>query len=180
MILKDQERLPRGPEEHALLPVRMVTQYAYCPRLFFLMHVEGQWAANEHTEDGKRTHRRIDRFQDPLPDPPAPEEAAAEGEENPPKVARSVDLGSEALGLVGKLDLVSVAGDEALPVETKRGKPPDNPLSSWEPERVQVMAQALLLREHGYRCDRGILYYAAARRRVEVRSLPSSRSAPSP
>jgi len=30
-----------GPD---LLPVRMLNEYAYCPRLFHLMHVEGRWS----------------------------------------------------------------------------------------------------------------------------------------
>lgn len=55
-----------------------------------------------------------------------------------------------------------------MPVETKRGRVPDNPEHSWEPERVQLMAQGLLLREHGYRADHGVLYFAGSRTRVEV------------
>jgi CRISPR-associated protein Cas1 len=62
-----------------------------------------------------------------------------------------------------------VDGARATPVDYKRGRVPDNELRSWEPERVQLMAQALLLRESGYACERGILYFAASRRRVEVR-----------
>lgn len=38
------------------LPVRMLNEYAYCPRLFHLMHVEGLWADNAFTEDGKAEH----------------------------------------------------------------------------------------------------------------------------
>ena len=42
-----------------------------------------------------------------------------------------------------------------MPVETKRGRVPDRPERSYEPERVQLMAQGLLLREHGYTCTHG-------------------------
>lgn len=45
---------------------------------------------------------------------------------------------------------------------------PDNELRCYEPERVQLMAQGLLLREHGYRCDHGVLYFAGSRTRVDV------------
>jgi CRISPR-associated protein Cas1 len=34
---------------------------------------------------------------------------------------------------------------------------------------VQLCAQAILLRSHGYRCERGYLYFAGSRRRVEVK-----------
>jgi cysteine desulfurase/selenocysteine lyase len=36
-----------------LLPVRMLNEFAYCPRLFHLMHVEGRWADNVYTVEGR-------------------------------------------------------------------------------------------------------------------------------
>lgn len=162
-----------------LLPVRMVNEYAYCPRLFHLMHIEGRWADNVYTVEGRHAHRRVDRFDHVLPEVDGEEKGpeadlfpqADEGEE-PPHVVRSVRLGSEKLGLTAKLDLVSVddtrTPPEAVPVDTKRGKVPNNPERSWEPERVQLMAQGLLLREHGYHCDHGVLYFVGSRTRVNV------------
>lgn len=63
----------------------------------------------------------------PLPDPDvtSPQDTAEEGDE-PPTVSRSVRLGSERLGLTAKLDLVSTAADEAVSVDTKRGRVPNN------------------------------------------------------
>ena len=183
----------RGPRADSdppiadLLPVRMLNEYAYCPRLFHLMHVEGRWADNVYTIEGRHAHRRVDQLDHVLP-----EAAGADADEadesdaqatrgkppagdDPPAVVRSVPLGSETLGLTAKLDLVSVddrpsagALPEAVPVETKRGRVPDTPERSYEPERVQLMAQGLLLREHGYRCDHGVLYFAGSRTRVDV------------
>lgn len=163
-----------------LLPVRMLNEYAYCPRLFHLMHVEGRWADNVYTVEGRNVHRRADRIDHVLPDPdgstPADEAAQkAEGKGNGderPTVTRSVVLGSTSLGLTGKLDLVSTADDEAVPVETKRGRVPNNEERSYEPERVQLMAQGLLLRESGYLCDHGVLYFAGSRSRVDVPFTP--------
>lgn len=159
-----------------LLPVRMLNEYAYCPRLFHLMHVEGRWADNAYTVEGRDVHRRVDRLDHVLPDPerdpPAPAAAGLVGGDDPPTLSRSVSLGSERLRLVAKLDLVSTAGDEAVPVETKRGRVPNNAERSWEPERVQLMAQGLLLREHGYRTDHGVLYFAGSRTRVDVPFTP--------
>lgn len=150
----------------AHLPVEPLTidhlhQYAYCPRRMHLMYVDGRWDDNLYTEQGRAVHRRTDAVDEPLPAP-------AEGGEEPPAIARSVSLGSDTLGLSGKLDLVETEGDTATPVDTKRGHVPDNPLHCYEPERVQLMAQGLLLREHGYRCAEGLLYFAASRRRVAV------------
>src|SRR5690606_24234575 len=75
--------------------------------------------------------------------------------------ARSVTLSSERHGLIAKLDLVEVDGQTATPVDYKRGSPrklEDGSLAGWDPERVQLCAQALVLRENGYHCDEGVLY----------------------
>ena len=42
------------------------------------------------------------------------------------------------------------------------------PEGAWEPERVQVRAQALILEENGYTVDCGTLYFVEAKRRVTV------------
>ncbi len=167
-----------GPD---LLPVRMLNEYAYCPRLFYLMHVEGRWADNVYTVEGRNVHRRVDRIDHVLPDPngETPEDQDSGGNGNngrkakddgdeQPTVTRSVALGSATLRLTAKLDLVSTADDEAVPVETKCGRVPNNEERSYEPERVQLMAQGLLLREHGYHCDHGVLYFAGSRTRVDI------------
>jgi len=155
-----------------LLPVRMLNEYAYCPRLFHLMYVEGRWADNVFTVEGRHVHRRGDRIDHVLPDPDGEKKAASQGEtpagDEPPRITRSVVLGSERLGITGKLDLVSTADNSAVPVETKRGRVPNNEHHCYEPERVQLMAQGLLLREHGYQCDHGVLYFAGSRTRVDV------------
>ena len=158
------------------LTADMLAQYAYCPRRFHLMYVQGRWADNVYTEQGRNVHRRVDQLDHVLPDPAGPdrqEEAPPDhAGDDPPEIVRSVPLASAELGLTAKLDLVSAADDEAVPVETKRGRAPRNEQRSYEPERVQLMAQGLLLREHGYRCDHGVLYFAGSRTRVNVPFVP--------
>lgn len=160
------------PRHTPQLPVRMLNEYAYCPRLFHFMHVEGRWEDNVFTLEGREVHRRVDAETHGLPDPDGSHPRIPEGDDEegdaPPTVNRSVHLGSERLGLSAKLDLVATSADEAVPVDTKRGRVPRNVERSWEPERVQLMAQGLLLREHGYRCERGVLYFAGSRTRVEI------------
>jgi len=163
-----------NPEGNDLLPLRMLNEYAYCPRLFHLMHVEGRWADNAFTVQGRNVHRRVDKLDHVLPDADQDEDCGGDEQraehkgDEPPAVTRSVVLDSVALGITGKLDLVSTANDEAVPVETKRGKVPNVPERCYEPERVQLMAQGLLLREQGYRCDHGVLFFAGSRSRVDV------------
>lgn len=164
--------VPGDGGDRELLPVRMLNEYAYCPRLFHFMHVDGRWADNVYTEEGREVHRRVDRIDHVLPDAGDEQDSDSSDDDAPPVISRSVSLGSERLGLVAKLDLVSTAGEEAVPVDTKRGHVPATPERSWEPERVQLMAQGLLLREHGYTTDHGILYFAASRTRVTVPFTP--------
>lgn len=153
--------------------VRGVNEFVFCPRLFHLMYVEGRWEENEYTSDGTRVHRRVDAVEHILPEPDTEGRAeAGKVPEDAPAVVRSVSVTSEALGLSGKIDLVSLAPDPdgvmaAVPVDTKRGRVPKEG-TPYDPERVQLMAQGFLLREQGYRCDHGMLYFAGSRARLIV------------
>lgn len=86
--------------------------------------------------------------------------------------ARSLMLSASREGLVAKMDLLELELEEgqaiATPVDYKRGTVPDVPEGAYEPERVQLCAQGLILRENGYDCREGVLYYIASRRRVVI------------
>lgn len=165
-------------EPPALVPARMLNESLYCERLMYIEWVQGEFADNVFTVDGRHVHRRADQAQGTLPpvkkaDRDDDDDGAAEpGEEALPYVARSVWLSSERLRLTAKIDVVE--GDEsgAVPIEYKRGKPPDVAERAWLPERVQLCAQVLLLREQGYECDHGELYFAAAKQRVVIDITP--------
>jgi CRISPR-associated protein Cas1 len=141
-----------------LVPARMVNAFCYCPRLFFLEWVDRQWMDNEETLEGSYVHRAVDRQEGAAPLP-------GEGELT---AARSVELSSPTLGLAARIDLVEgTAPGHVRPVDTKRGRPPEGG-GAWDTDEVQLCVQALLLREAGYTCREGIVYYAASRRRVTV------------
>ncbi|HNY29102.1 MAG TPA: CRISPR-associated endonuclease Cas1 [Candidatus Sumerlaeota bacterium] len=125
-----------------------------------LMYVGGEWSDNAFTVEGRFHHMRVDGEEDPLPDPRDDPES--------PKSSRSVQLSSPTLGIIAKADLIETSGASAEPVEYKRGEVPDTPHRAWNPERIQLCAQGLLLREHGFTVDRGWLYFAGSRQRVEV------------
>ncbi len=152
---------PPLPEGAPYLPARMVNEYVYCPRLAYLEWVQGEWAENEYTAEGAHVHRRVDREGKPLP-------AAGELRREEGLKTRSVTLSSQRLGLIAKLDLVESEGGFVVPVDYKRGKRPHVKSAAYQPERVQLCLQGLLLQEHGYRCREGVLYYAASRERVRV------------
>ena len=143
-----------------LVPVRMLNEVVYCARLFALEHLDGQWADSADTIRGRTVHRRVDAPSTvSLPEPEADEA---------PRVVRSVELSDERLGMIAKIDLVEADGVRAAPVDYKKGHAPDVPEGAYLPERVQVCAQGLLLRAHGYEVDEGVLYFAGSRRRVQV------------
>jgi CRISPR-associated protein Cas1 len=158
-VVVELDRSAFDAEVPELVPARMVNEFSYCPRLFFLEWVHAQFADNLDTVEGRWHHRAVDEQAGAVPLP----------EEGDVRVARSVMLSSPALGLVAKIDLLEGAPDgTVVPVDTKRGAPPDVSEGAWEPERVQVCVQGLLLREAGYRCERAVLWFAETRQRVVV------------
>ena len=142
-----------------LLPARMVNEYNYCPRLAYLEWVQGEWAESGDTVEGRHVHRRVDRPSKGMP-------TADEVEER--FHARSITLSSNRLGLIAKMDLVEGDSEQVTPVDYKRGKRPHVPKGAYEPERVQLCVQGLILQEHGYTCAEGVLYFAASKERVRV------------
>jgi CRISP-associated protein Cas1 len=113
-------------------------------------------------------------------------------EENPPKEetihSRSAMLSSTRLGVVAKMDLVEVklaarSPDDLFasrevqsvtPVDYKAGAPKigadQNEL--WDADKMQLGLQILILRDNGYTCDEGVIYYRATKQRVPLRMTP--------
>jgi CRISP-associated protein Cas1 len=146
-------------DDPALIPLRMVNEFVYCPRLFWLEYVDREFEHSPETVDGLRVHRNVDR----------PSSAVLpEGDDAPFGAVRSLALSSESLGITGTLDMAEFEAGEACPVDYKRGRVPHRAERAYDPERVQLCLQGLLLREAGYRSERGFLYFAGSRTRVEV------------
>ena len=275
------------------LPVRMLNEFVYCPRLFYYEYVEGVFVGNADTVRGAAVHARVDKGSGAMP--PADGTAGAKRKRRPDSDAaskpsgessievaaksaseapetihsRSATLGSERLGVIAKLDLVEMrlsipesdagiptvvpretgnqgmgetepqsgtgippvtSGDphgkevgyvtygsdaihpvnpeesdgqcapadipetesdrspstihdpkatrsglelpvyEVCPVDYKAGAPREGEEGNelWPADRMQLGLQILILRENGYRCDRGIIYYRATKQRVPL------------
>ncbi|RIL06287.1 MAG: CRISPR-associated endonuclease Cas4/Cas1 [Proteobacteria bacterium] len=147
----------------------MLNEFVYCPRLAFLEWVEGEFAHNADTVEGSIRHASVDRvgFRN-RPRRAERDETSGERAAFPLLQLRSVELSDPALGLVAKIDLVEIDGGRVQPVDLKKGKRPHVERGAYDPERVQVCAQGLLLRAHGYACDSGVLYFAGSNERVQV------------
>jgi len=154
----DPNLTERSPD---LLPARMLNEFTYCPRLFHLEYVQGEFEDSADTVSGRFRHRRVEDERGEVPKP-------GEGEEKVMFHARSVLLSGEKCGLIAKMDLIEGEGDKVTPVDYKNGSKPDFVEEAWFPDRVQLCAQGLILRENGYVCEGGVVYYTQSKTRVEV------------
>jgi CRISPR-associated protein Cas1 len=183
------KRLPRAPMGRSaapeLVPARMINEALYCERLLYLEWAQGEFADNVFTVEGRFVHRRADEPGGELPPKPKKKKASADAQQgsddDPPLVdeprddeprpyqARSLWLSSETLGMTAKIDVVEGdASGRVVPIEYKRGMAPDVREGAYLPERAQLCAQVLLLREHGYTCDEAAIYFAGSRQRVPI------------
>jgi CRISPR-associated exonuclease Cas4 len=142
--------------EDALIPLSALQHQLFCPRQCALIHVEGLWAEDGATAEGRLLHERVD---------------AAQPESRPGvRIARGLALRSLALGVAGRADVVEFQGrpPRPFPVEYKRGKPKPH-----RADEVQLCAQAICLEEmFGIEVAEGALFYGQTRRRMVVRFDP--------
>lgn len=141
-----------------LVPARMVNEFEYCPRLFYLEWVQSRFEDNPDTVEGRYVHRNVDTGGGRIDDP---------DEESPVRKARSVTVSSENLGIIAKADIIEGKGSKVTPVEVKRGRSPKHG-PAWSPELVQICAIGLILQDNGYDCSEGQIFFAESRERVKV------------
>ena len=151
----DGERADGLPE---LLPARMLNEFTYCTRLFYLEWVDHRWADNDDTAAGAYTHRRVDKPGPPLPRPDELPELSQ---------THSVQLEDRHLGVTAVIDRVDNSDGTVTPVDVKKGSP-DPAGQPWPADQAQLYVQAALLRRSGFTVPTGALYYAAVNQRISV------------
>jgi CRISPR-associated exonuclease Cas4 len=166
--------------EDELLPISALQHLAFCERQWALIHLEGIWAENRLTSEGRIMH---DRAHEPGTE--------SRGDI---RISRGLRLRSLRLGLSGIADVVEfhrcgrlddvggnapVTGGVCLPgvsgawapfpVEYKRGRPKSGPF-----DEIQLCAQAICLEEMlGVKVPSAALFYGKPVRRFEVVLTPS-------
>jgi len=244
-------RTPHSELRTEILPARMLNEFVYCQRLFYYEFVEGVFVESADTLRGGAIHQRVDSGNGALPKakrkpeagkPKGDDKAAAvesvskeSGAQEPePETihSRSVQMGSERLSVVAKMDLVEVraplateaapaagaalatgaapangatdgtgdlftatqlatkvatkvnvatdaTGDlftalEVCPVDYKAGAPREGEEANelWDTDKMQLGLQALILRDNGYTCNEGVIYYRATKQRVRLPVTP--------
>ncbi len=181
----DLERPKPLPTEEPL-PARMLNEFVYCPRLYYYEFVEGVFVHNADTMRGAAIHTRVDSGSGAMP----PAEGGKSETQEPEIIhSRSVSLGSDRLGVTAKIDLVEVRAAqvdavsdepdlfskvEVCPVDYKAGAPRETEEGKelWDADKMQVGLQCLLLRDNGYACNEGIIYYRATKQRVRLVITP--------
>jgi CRISP-associated protein Cas1 len=207
------ERKVRAEAEPQQIPARMMNEFVYCQRLFYYEFVEGVFVESVDTLRGGAIHQRVDSGNGALPaakkkpktekkiesEAVAAVDATSKEEETQnaePEIihSRSVQMGSERLGVVAKMDLVDVraaranvatgeAEDlfsalEVCPVDYKAGAPKvgEEANELWDTDKMQLGLQALILRDNGYTCNEGVIYYRATKQRVRLPITPELES----
>jgi CRISPR-associated exonuclease Cas4 len=146
-----------------VIPLSALQHWAYCPRQCGLIHLEQVFDENLHTLRGQAVHARVDK--------PGVETAKGIRSE------RALPVWNDALGLVGKADVVEFLPDGTpYPVEYKHGSR-HKAADIAACDDLQLAGQALCLESMtGRGVAEGAIFYATSKRRRVVRITAELRS----
>lgn len=150
--------------EDDYLMISGIQHFKFCRRQWALIHIEQQWAENEHTVIGELMHKKAH-------DPYVTEKR------RDTIIARALPVSSRSMGVSGECDIVEfhkcedgiqLYGHRGLysvyPVEYKKGKPKHS-----EEDILQLTAQAMCLEEmFSTEILEGALFYGETRRREVI------------
>lgn len=132
--------------DEPLVRVMALHALAYCERLFYLEEVEEIRVADANVYTGRRMHEEIDKGPD----------------------VYTVELGSDRLGIRGKLDAARREDGRLVVTEHKKGRSRHGE-DAWPSDRLQVLAYALLLAEHrGEAVPEAVIRYHADRKTIRL------------
>jgi CRISPR-associated protein Cas1 len=186
----------RAEPEPQHIPARMLNEFVYCKRLFYYEFVEGVFMDNADTLRGNAIHKKVDSVENGLPSAKSGTAGAtldvpvsgvdAKLQDGDTIHSRSVQMGSERLKVIAKMDLVESKLDQedlfstltVCPVDYKAGSPRETKKGNelWDTDKIQLGLQALILRDNGYICNEGIIYYRETRQRVRLEITPDLES----
>ncbi len=134
------------------IPLSALQHWHYCPRQCGLIHLEQVFDDNVHTLRGQAVHARVDK----------PGVETAKGV----RLERALPLWNDALGLVGKADMVEFSPDGTpYPVEYKHGSR-NKAADIAACDDLQLAGQALCLEAMlGRPIAQGAIFYATSKRR---------------
>jgi len=154
--------------EDDYIPIRMLNEFVYCPRLFYLMHVKGLYDDSADTIAGSAQHARKRIRRVSPQDRPWSE-----------TLVKSFTLSDEIHGITGKFDGLCETDSEIIPIEDKKSSSPsgDSPFivegytlpgDIWNNDQIQLAAQCFLLQANGYPCSRAHIYYRGNNKKLTL------------
>ncbi|MBI5245488.1 MAG: CRISPR-associated endonuclease Cas1 [Elusimicrobia bacterium] len=163
------------------IPLRMLNEYVYCPRLFHLEFVQGLFRESADTVKGTYEHKKADANRPKVRR--KNKEPESEAAEQPTFFTKNLSISSEKLGITGKLDAVEEEGGHWAPVESKHSGGPKDVAefkheswtltgTAWPNDQVQICAQGILLRDSGLQSDFGYIFYRASKTKVRLDFTP--------
>jgi CRISP-associated protein Cas1 len=165
--MKEKPTMIQPLSEEEYIPVRMLNEYMYCPRLFYMMHVKGLYDESADTITGSAQHQRKRN-----------RAVQEQGNPWPDKIVRSFILSDAENGITGKFDGICETEQEIIAIEDKKSSSPDiNSNFSvegiglqrgiWDNDQIQLGAQCLLLRANNYNCNKARIYYRGNNKKID-------------
>ncbi len=153
--------------EDEMLMLSGIQHFAFCPRQWWLIHVDQVWAENRLTALGQQMHQRVND----------PDQSERRGSII---TLRAISISSTSLGIYGVADAVELRESSSeegfvhlrypghwdlIPVEYKRG----TPKQYTKADQLQLCAEAICLEEmYGVNIPFGYLFYGEIRHRSKV------------
>jgi len=134
-----------------LIPASMLSDYSYCPRQCYIRWNEGEFA---ECEDASANASDADG-------------SAASS----PLACKTIHLSAPKLGVTSRINLIEGDGGarDVMPALLKRGEPAASIAGGvYDPDRVRLCAQALVLQENGFLSSCGLIYFSKSRKAVSV------------
>ena len=153
--------------EDEMLMLSGIQHFAFCPRQWWLIHIDQVWVDNRLTALGQHMHRRVND----------PEQSERRGST---VTLRAIPIASPTLGLYGIADAIELRPStvrkgyihpkypgfwEITPIEYKRG----TPKCYTRADELQLCAEAICLEEmYGQSISVGYLFYGETKHRLAI------------
>ena len=139
-----------------VMPISLVAHTVFCPRRAWL-EVQGEEADSLAITAGTLAHARVD-----------------DTTESRPGTERAMLIHSNQYGLSGRCDVVDAVGEHGLSIIEYKSTPVRRRPEITESQRIQVLAQALCLKEMGYDIADASVYFVNHHKQVSIAVNPSS------
>ncbi|MDN6793812.1 MAG: CRISPR-associated endonuclease Cas1 [Propionibacterium sp.] len=141
-----------------IIPISLISHTVFCQRRAWL-EAQGEEVDSFAISAGTMAHKRVD-----------------DASESRPGTERAMLIHSDKLGLTGRCDVVQCDDEGCLDVIEYKSTPVRRRAEITEPQRIQVIAQAMCLEEMGYKVSETGVYFTNHHKQIPVDLDDASRS----